>query len=149
MMHSRLSCPQPRRARSSESGLAPLLPSCVTHPIGGGVEMFGRLQNIYAQTFQIIPLLVVACIWYLFITSLLTIGQGYLEAYFGKGFGEKEAEAAEKRAARAAARPRRVRRQPSGWARSRTTASAPPLAWLAVTSGWNLSRPPSRGRSNK
>jgi len=70
----------------------------------GGLEMFGRLQQVWAQTFQIIPLIVVACIWYLFLTSILTVGQGYLEAYFGKGFGEKEAEAAEKRAARRAAR---------------------------------------------
>ena len=31
----------------------------------GGIEMFGRLQQIWAQTFQIIPLIVVACIWYL------------------------------------------------------------------------------------
>ncbi len=68
--------------------------------IGGGVEMFGRLQNIYAQTFQIIPLLVVACLWYLIITSILTLGQARLEAYFGKGFGGmQETEAAEKRAA--------------------------------------------------
>ena len=28
--------------------------------LGGGVELFGRLQQIYAQTFQIMPLLVVA-----------------------------------------------------------------------------------------
>jgi polar amino acid transport system permease protein len=68
--------------------------------IGGGVEMFGRLQNIYAQTFQIIPLLVVACIWYLVVTSIFTFGQARLEAYFGKGFGEKETEQAEKRMAR-------------------------------------------------
>lgn len=68
----------------------------------GGLEMFGRLQQVYAQTFQIIPLLVVACIWYLFLTSILTLGQARLEAYFGKGFGEKEAEAAEKRGARRA-----------------------------------------------
>ena len=32
-----------------------------------------------------------------------TIGQHYLEAYYGKGFGEKETEAAEKRADRASA----------------------------------------------
>ena len=70
----------------------------------GGLEMFGRLQQVYAQTFQIIPLLIVACAWYLFLTSILTIGQGYLEAYYGKGFGEKETEAAEKRAARRAER---------------------------------------------
>jgi polar amino acid transport system permease protein len=70
----------------------------------GGLEMFGRLQQIYAQTFQIIPLLIVACAWYLFLTSILTIGQGYLEAYYGKGFGEKETEAAERRAAKRALR---------------------------------------------
>jgi polar amino acid transport system permease protein len=68
--------------------------------LGGGVELFGRLQQIYAQTFQIMPLLVVACIWYLIVTSILTLGQARLEAYFGKGFGEKETEAAEKRTAR-------------------------------------------------
>jgi polar amino acid transport system permease protein len=72
--------------------------------LGGGVELFGRLQIVYSQTFQIIPLLLVACLWYLAITTVLTIGQYYLEAYFGKGFGEKEAEAAEKRAERRAAR---------------------------------------------
>ena len=70
----------------------------------GGLEMFGRLQQVYAQTFQIVPLLVVACAWYLFLTSILTIGQGYIEAYYGKGFGEKETEAAEKRAAKRALR---------------------------------------------
>ena len=71
----------------------------------GGLELFGRLQQIYAQTFQIFPLLVVACIWYLFLTSLLTIGQAYLERYFGRGFGQqRETGAAEKRAARRAAR---------------------------------------------
>ena len=74
----------------------------------GGLEMFGRLQQIYAQTFQIIPLLVVACLWYLFLTSVLTVAQGYLEAYFGRGFGEKEAEAAERRAAKRAARVQHV-----------------------------------------
>jgi len=74
----------------------------------GGLEMFGRLQQVWSQTFQIIPLIVVACIWYLFLTSVLTFGQGYLEAYFGKGFGEKEAEAAERRADKRAARARHV-----------------------------------------
>jgi polar amino acid transport system permease protein len=72
--------------------------------LGGGIELFGRLQLVYSQTFQIMPLLMVACIWYLAITTVLTIGQHYLEAYFGRGFGEKEAEAAEKRAERRAAR---------------------------------------------
>jgi len=68
--------------------------------IGGGVELFGRLQNIYAQTFQIMPLLVVACIWYLVVTSILTLGQARLEAHFGKGFGMQETQQAEKRTAK-------------------------------------------------
>jgi len=72
--------------------------------LGGAVELFSRMQQVYAQTLQIMPLLVVACIWYLFITSILTLIQARLEAYFGKGFGEKEAEAAEKRGAKRAQR---------------------------------------------
>ena len=72
--------------------------------LGGGVELFGRLQIVYSQTFQIMPLLIVACMWYLAVTTVLTIGQIYLERYFGKGFGQKAAEAAEKRAGRRAAR---------------------------------------------
>jgi His/Glu/Gln/Arg/opine family amino acid ABC transporter permease subunit len=72
--------------------------------LGGGIELFGRLQSIYSQTFQIIPLLVVASAWYLIVTSILTVGQARLEAHFGKGFGAEETEAAEKRAARRAQR---------------------------------------------
>ncbi len=70
--------------------------------LGGGIELFGRLQSIYAQTFQVMPLLIVASAWYLIVTSILTVGQARLEAYFGKGFGSEETEAAEKRAARRA-----------------------------------------------
>ncbi|MGB3955594.1 MAG: amino acid ABC transporter permease [Brooklawnia sp.] len=41
-------------------------------------------------TFLPVPLLIVAAIWYLFITSILMVGQRYLEAYYGRGFdGEK------------------------------------------------------------
>jgi len=72
--------------------------------LGGGIELFGRVQSIYAQTFQIIPLLVVASAWYLIVTSILTVGQARLEAHFGKGFGAEETEAAEKRAARRASK---------------------------------------------
>ena len=72
--------------------------------LGGGIELFGRMQTIYAQTFQVMPLLVVASAWYLIVTSILTVGQARLEAYFGKGFGAEETEAAEKRAARRASK---------------------------------------------
>jgi len=63
-----------------------------------GHELLSNLTIAYSQNFKIFPLLLVACIWYIFFTTLLTIGQHYLEAYFGRGFGDKEAAAAEKRA---------------------------------------------------
>jgi polar amino acid transport system permease protein len=61
-------------------------------------DLLTAVTILYSQNFLIMPLLIVACLWYMFFTTLLTIGQYYLEAYFGKGFGEKEAEQAEKRA---------------------------------------------------
>lgn len=38
------------------------------------------------RIFQPIPLLMVAAIWYLAITSVLMVGQHFLERYYGKGF---------------------------------------------------------------
>jgi polar amino acid transport system permease protein len=70
----------------------------------GGLELLGRLQLVYSQSFQIIPLLFVACFWYVSLTTVLTIGQHYLEAHFDRGFGNKETELAEKRAHRRAAK---------------------------------------------
>ena len=44
--------------------------------------------TIYNQaTFLQIPLLVVASLWYLIMTSILSIGQYFLERKFGRGFG--------------------------------------------------------------
>src|ERR687885_174538 len=42
-------------------------------------------QLIYSRTYQTIPLLIVVSIWYLAITSLLSVGQYYLERRFGRG----------------------------------------------------------------
>ncbi|MBO1268864.1 amino acid ABC transporter permease [Arthrobacter sp. PO-11] len=56
------------------------------------------------RTYQPIPLLIVAAIWYLVITSLLMVGQHYLEAYYGKGVDSGQAAVAvNPAAARAAA----------------------------------------------
>jgi polar amino acid transport system permease protein len=63
-----------------------------------GRELMTNVTIAYSQNFLIMPLLIVASIWYIFFTTLLTIAQHYLERHFGKGFGEKEAESAEKRA---------------------------------------------------
>jgi len=48
-------------------------------------ELLGSVQDVYDRTYQVIPLLLVASIWYLVITTVLTIGQYYLERYFGRG----------------------------------------------------------------
>jgi polar amino acid transport system permease protein len=59
-------------------------------------ELFFQLQAIGARTFQVFPMLVAACIWYLGMTSVLMIGQYFLERYFGRGFagGGRQARAA-------------------------------------------------------
>jgi polar amino acid transport system permease protein len=48
-------------------------------------DLLYAVQLIYAQNYKIIPLLLVASIWYLVVTSVLTVGQYYIERYFGRG----------------------------------------------------------------
>jgi polar amino acid transport system permease protein len=56
-----------------------------------GADLLTNVQQAYSQNFQTIPLLLVASIWYLFLTSIMSIGQHYIEAYYGRGFGKAEA----------------------------------------------------------
>ena len=49
-------------------------------------DLLYAAQTIYALNYQTIPLLLVACIWYLVITTLLTAAQTRLEARYGRGF---------------------------------------------------------------
>jgi polar amino acid transport system permease protein len=51
----------------------------------GYAELFTTAQIIYGRTFQVIPLLITASLWYIFITSVMTIGQYYLERYYARG----------------------------------------------------------------
>jgi polar amino acid transport system permease protein len=48
-------------------------------------ELLYAVQLIYSVNFKTIPLLIVASIWYLIMTSLLTIGQYYIERYYARG----------------------------------------------------------------
>ena len=48
-------------------------------------EIFGRTTDISAALFQPIPLLLVAASWYLVVTSLLMVGQYFLERRFERG----------------------------------------------------------------
>src|SRR3954451_632754 len=51
----------------------------------GYFELLTSAQRISNQNFQTIPLLIVAAAWYLALTSLLSIGQGFIERYYGRG----------------------------------------------------------------
>lgn len=53
------------------------------------LELTWAARDKGIQLFAPVPLLVAAAIWYLFITSVLMIGQMYLERYFGRGFDEQ------------------------------------------------------------
>ena len=48
-------------------------------------DLLYSVQAIYNQNFQIIPLLIVAVLWYLVITSVLTFIQSRIERKFAKG----------------------------------------------------------------
>ena len=54
-------------------------------------DLLYSVQAIYNNTFQIIPLLIVAVIWYLVITSVLSVIQWGLERYFNKDRQKNEA----------------------------------------------------------
>lgn len=48
-------------------------------------DLMTRAQGIYASNYQVIPLLIVASIWYLGLTILITFVQGLLERRFAAG----------------------------------------------------------------
>jgi polar amino acid transport system permease protein len=48
-------------------------------------DLFGVAQYIYGNNFKQIPLLVVASIWYLVLTSVLSLGQYYIERRYSRG----------------------------------------------------------------
>jgi polar amino acid transport system permease protein len=72
-------------------------------------ELLYAGQLIYAQNFKQIPLLIVVSIWYLVATTLLSIGQYFLERRFGRGALRTEPETATQRVLRYALPLRRDR----------------------------------------
>ncbi|WP_051791645.1 amino acid ABC transporter permease [Amycolatopsis jejuensis] len=61
-------------------------------------DLLYNAEQVYSQNFKPIPLLLVASLWYLAITTVLMAGQSWLERRFGRGFD------------RGAIRPARARR---------------------------------------
>lgn len=48
-------------------------------------ELFFQLEAIGSRTFKVFPMLVAACLWYCALTSVLLVGQHYLEKRFSRG----------------------------------------------------------------
>lgn len=48
-------------------------------------DLMYSAQAIYSVTFETIPLLICASLWYLLLTSVLSIGQSFIERHFGRG----------------------------------------------------------------
>jgi len=48
-------------------------------------DLLYSVQLIYNQNFLVIPLLLVATIWYVILTTVLSIGQHYVERHYGRG----------------------------------------------------------------
>ena len=68
--------------------LPPFMPKNTLHlglDLQGGSDLLYSVELIYAVNYRTIPLLIVASIWYLIVTTLLSFGQYYLERYFGRG----------------------------------------------------------------
>jgi polar amino acid transport system permease protein len=49
-------------------------------------DLYARTRDISNETYNPIPLLLVACTWYLFYTTILMAAQFFLEKRFGRGF---------------------------------------------------------------
>lgn len=52
-------------------------------------ELFYTIQMVYNRTQQVIPLLMVAAVWYLLITTVLSVFQHYVERWLARGSTRK------------------------------------------------------------
>ncbi|MFJ9773346.1 amino acid ABC transporter permease [Kitasatospora sp. NPDC101157] len=48
-------------------------------------DLLYSVQLVYLQSYQVIPMLMVATLWYLVVTTVLSVGQYYVERHFAKG----------------------------------------------------------------
>lgn len=48
-------------------------------------DLLYSTQLVYARTFQVIPMLIMASLWYLVLISILTFGQSWLEHHYSRG----------------------------------------------------------------
>ncbi|MDT0465218.1 amino acid ABC transporter permease [Streptomyces gibsoniae] len=48
-------------------------------------DLLYSAQLVYHRTYQVIPLLMVATLWYVLVTSVLSVGQHYVEKHYARG----------------------------------------------------------------
>ncbi|MET7604561.1 amino acid ABC transporter permease [Streptomyces avermitilis] len=48
-------------------------------------DLLYSVQLVYHRTYQVIPLLMVATVWYVVVTSVLSVGQYYVEKHYARG----------------------------------------------------------------
>ncbi|MER7459911.1 amino acid ABC transporter permease [Micromonospora sp. NPDC126480] len=65
-----------------------MLKSTALVSIIAGRDLMTAVQTVYQGNYKVIPLLVVAAIWYLALVSLLSAGQWLIERRFGRGFAQ-------------------------------------------------------------
>jgi polar amino acid transport system permease protein len=53
------------------------------------VDLLYAVQLVYNADFQVVPLLIVATLWYVILTTLLSIGQYYVERFYARGRGTR------------------------------------------------------------
>jgi polar amino acid transport system permease protein len=58
--------------------------------IGSVFDLLFEAQEIYAANFKTIPLLIVVSLWYIAMTSVLYVGQYFVERHYGRGFSRAE-----------------------------------------------------------
>ena len=48
-------------------------------------DLLYSVQLVYNRTYEIVPLLLVATVWYVILTSLMSVGQYYVERHYARG----------------------------------------------------------------
>jgi polar amino acid transport system permease protein len=83
----RIIIPQAMRAVVPPAGnqVISLLKATSLVSVVSSADLLYSAQTIYAETYQTVPLLLVTAIWYLALTSLLSVGQRAVERRFGRG----------------------------------------------------------------
>jgi polar amino acid transport system permease protein len=87
MMMRRIVLPQAMRVIIPPTGneTISMLKNSSLASVATVAELFFAQGEISARTYQTVPLLIVASIWYLIVTSVLTVGQYYLERHYARG----------------------------------------------------------------